>query len=152
MNNFVVSQLVDLFKSIAVCGIPVAIVWIVMSARRKTMKMKYDIILKSIDSGVQVDPEKLLASGSRSLRKLKWGIVESAIGLPVFVLGLLLCCKVNPTKVKMAADTDPESAVAAILLLVGVVVVGIILLAFGVANIVSTSADKKNDSSNSLTE
>jgi len=143
MSMFNNVYFLNLIFQIVLCCALVGIAWILVTAHRKTLQMRYDIIIKSIDNGIKVDPEKILVGGTPTRRKLKWGIVESVIGIFFTIFGLLLCLNINVRKIRTLPDEDMEDAAIGILLFVGILLVGIVLLSFGVANIVSSAVERK---------
>lgn len=151
MNEYFLENTVyrffNLIQYIALFSVPVIIVWLVMNERKKQLQMKYDIIMKSLDNGVQVDPKALLSPEKSpfmtAVNKLRRGIVEGGIGLFLAAIGMILLFSIKFSKIKSVPDDEAESAIIGILLILGVAVIGIALLSIGIANIAGYFAYKK---------
>ena len=142
-----IARFFDLIQYVALFSVPVIIVWLVMNARKKQFQMKYDIIMKSLDNGVQVDPKELLAPEKSpftvAVNKLRRGIIEGGIGLFFAAFGMILLFSLNYSKIKFLPDDEAESAVIGIILILAIVVIGIVLLSVGIANVADYFAYKK---------
>ena len=144
-NTF--SHFFDLIQYVALFSVPVIIVWLVMNNRKKQLQMKYDIIMKSLDNGVQVDPKELLTPEkspfTAAVNKLRRGIIEGGIGLFFAVFGMILLCILNYSKIKFLPDDEREVVAIFIILILAIVVIGIVLLSVGIANVADYFANKK---------
>lgn len=142
-----IARFFNLIEYVALFSVPVIIVWLVMNARKKQLQMKYDIIMKSLDNGVQVDPKELLAPAkspiSAAVNKLKKGIIEGGIGLFLASFGMLIVSKVNWAKIKTMTDDQAEITAIGLLLIIVIVIIGVVLLFIGISNIASYFAYKK---------
>ena len=147
-----IARFFDLIQYVALFSVPVIIVWLVMNARKKQLQMKYDIIMKSLDNGVQVDPKELLTPEKSpfmlAVNKLRRGIVEGGIGLFLTAIGMILLFSLNYSKVKFLPDDEAESAIIGIFLILALAVIGFALLSIGIANIAGYFAYKKQSKIN----
>ena len=147
-----IARFFDLIQYVALFSVPVIIVWLVMNARKKQLQMKYDIIMKSLDNGVQVDPKELLTPEKSpfmlAVNKLRRGIVEGGIGLFLTAIGMILLFSLNYSKIKFLPDDEAESAIIGIFLILALAVIGIALLSIGIANIAGYFAYKKQSKIN----
>lgn len=142
-----IARFFDLIQYIALFSVPVIIVWLVMNARKKQLQMKYDIIMKSLDNGIEVDPKELLIPEKSpfmaAVNKLRRGIIEGGIGLFFAAFGMILLCILNYSKIKFMPDDEAESAVIGIILILAILLIGVVLLSIGISNIASYFAYKK---------
>ena len=151
-----IARFFDLIQYVALFSVPVIIVWLVMNARKKQLQMKYDIIMKSLDNGVQVDPKELLTPEkspfTSAVNKLRRGIIEGGTGLFLAVFGISLLSRISLTRFRALPDDDAADAMVGILLIISVGIVGIVLLSIGIANIASYIAYKRQSKSNENSE
>ncbi len=126
-----IARFFDFIQYIALFSVPVIIVWLVMNARKKQLQMKYDIIMKSLDNGIKVDPKELLIPEKSpfmaAVNKLRRGIIEGGIGLFFAAFGMILLCILNYSKIKFMPDDEAESAVIGIILILAILLIGVVL-------------------------
>jgi len=109
---------------IFICVIlPIAIVWLVVRARKHEMDKKTEIMLKAIENGAQVDPQLFKTKQStRSIKqelmdKFTGACVTSFMGIAFLTIGLLN--RSNPGMFKGLWFLETALTAGAILLAIG---------------------------------
>lgn len=137
-------HLFDLLKIIVVCCVPVAIVWVITRARNRNLKMKYDILIKALEKGVEIDPQEFMKPADRKEGRLRRGCIESCAGLLVAVLGIVLF-RIDPYMIMIPRYLPENSTVVSFFIICLILVTGVVLMIVGIANILGHIVARKRN-------
>ncbi len=137
-------QLFDLLKILAICCVPVAIVWIIVQAGNRKLKMKYDIIIKALENGIEIDPQEFMKPADRKAGRLRSGCIESCAGLLVSVLGIVLF-RIDPYMIMIPKYLPENSTVVSFFIICSIIVAGVVLMIAGIANILGHVVTRKRN-------
>ncbi len=144
MSNIPVNTLFEFLKVLIVCCMLVAIVWIIIRARNRNIKMKYDIIIKALENGVEIDPQKFLMPTDMNAGRLRRGCIESGVGLLIATFGVILF-RIDPYMIMISKYLPENSTRASFFIICLTIVIGVVLMIVGVANILGYVVIRKRN-------